>query len=56
LQVIDVSNPVSPKRVGENPAFDTFDLIVAGNNAFLAGFEDGLIILDLLRPSLRLEP
>ena len=57
LQVIDVSNPTQPRRVGGNSAFDAFDIIVAGNNVFVAAGEQGLMILDLFRaPPLRLEP
>ena len=39
-----------------NSLFGAFDVAVAGNKVFVAGFEDGLIILDLFRPSVRLEP
>jgi hypothetical protein len=56
LEVIDVSDPANPRRVGGNSLFAASDLIVAGNKVFVAGFEDGLAILDLYRPSLRLEP
>src|SRR6185503_1872849 len=33
-----------------NSLFGAFDVAVAGNKVFVAGFEDGLIILDLFRP------
>jgi hypothetical protein len=55
LQVIDVSNPASPQRVGGNSLVDARGLIVAGTNVFVAAGYDGLVILDLFRPSLRLE-
>ena len=54
--VIDVSNPASPQRVGGNSLFAASGLIVAGNKVFVAADYDGLVILDLFRPSLRLEP
>ena len=57
LQVIDVSDPTQPRRVGGNSAFDAFDITVAGNNVFVTAGEQGLMILDLFRaPPLRLEP
>src|SRR5262249_37483840 len=43
------------RRVGGNRNFSTVDVAVVGNKVFVAGSEDGLIILDLFRPSLRLE-
>jgi hypothetical protein len=55
LHVIDVSNPVNPRRVGGNSTFAARDLIVAGNNVFVAAGQDGLVILDLFR-ALRVEP
>jgi hypothetical protein len=55
LHVIDVSNPASPQRVGGNPIVAASNLIVAGNKVFAAAGSDGLVILDLFRPSLRLE-
>jgi hypothetical protein len=56
LQVIDVSNPANPQRVGGNSAvFSANDLVVAGNKVFVAAGYDGLVILDLFRPSLRLQ-
>jgi hypothetical protein len=54
--VIDVSNPANPQRVGGNLLVDARGLIVAGTNVFVAAGYDGLVILDLFRPSLRLEP
>jgi len=56
LQVIDVSNPANPQRVGGNSLVDARGLIVAGTNVFVAAGYDGLVIFDLFRPSLRLEP
>jgi len=56
LQVIDVSNPENPRRVGGNSAFGASDVVVAGTNVFVAAQYSGLVILDLFRPSLRLEP
>ena len=56
LQVIDVSNPASPRRVGGDSLVDARGLILAGTNVFVAAGYDGLVILDLFRPSLRLEP
>src|SRR6266540_178442 len=56
LQVIDVSNPANPRRVGGNSAFGASDVVVAGTNVFVAARFSGLVILDLFRPSLRLEP
>ena len=57
LQVIDISNPANPQRVGGNSAFgDARDLVVAGTNVFVAAGQAGLVILDLFRPSVRLEP
>jgi hypothetical protein len=56
LQVIDVSNPANPQRIGGNPAVYNYlmhSLVVAGTNVFVAG--NGLVILDLFRVSLRLE-
>jgi hypothetical protein len=55
LEVIDVSNPASPQRVGGNSLFAASNLIVAGNKVFVAATSDGFVILDLFRPSLRLE-
>ena len=53
--MLGVKQPGQPiRRVGGNPAFYARDLTVAGNNVFVAG-PDGLVILDLFRPSLRLE-
>src|SRR5262249_19957720 len=56
LQVIDVSDPTQPRRVGGNSAFDAFDITVAGNKVFVAAGDQGLMILDLYRAPLRLEP
>src|SRR6266540_1996268 len=56
LQVIAVSNPANPRRVGGNSAFGASDVVVAGTNVFVAARFSGLVILDLFRPSLRLEP
>jgi hypothetical protein len=56
LQVIDVSDPTQPRRVGGNRAFNAFDVIVAGNKVFVTAGEQGLMILDLFRAPLRLEP
>lgn len=55
LQVIDVSNPANPRRVGGNSLVDARGFMVAGTNVFVAAGYDGLVILDLFRPSLRLE-
>src|SRR6185369_843538 len=54
--VIDVSNPANPRRVGGNSGFGASDVVVAGTNVFVAARYSGLVILDLFRPSLRLEP
>lgn len=56
LQVIDVSDPTQPRRVGGNSAFYASDVIVAGNNVFVAAGGQGLMILDLFRAPLWLEP
>ena len=54
--MIDVSNPANPQRVGGNSGFGASDVVVAGANVFFAARFSGLVILDLFRPSLRLEP
>jgi len=56
VQVIDVSHPANPRRVGGNSGFDASDVLVAGPNVFVAARWSGLVILDLYRPSLHLEP
>jgi hypothetical protein len=55
LQVIDVSSPANPRRVGGNSGFGASDVVVAGTNVFVAAYFGGFVILDLFRPSLRLE-
>jgi hypothetical protein len=56
LQVIDVSDPRQPRLVGGNSAFDAFNVTVAGNKVFVTAGVEGLMILDLFRAPLRLEP
>ena len=56
LAIIDVSNPANPQRVGGNSLFPASDVVVAGTNVFVADRFSGLVILDLFRPSSRLEP
>jgi hypothetical protein len=54
LQVIDVSDPASPRRVGGNSAYFAVDVAVYGDNVFVAGGADGLVIFETFRPPLRL--
>jgi hypothetical protein len=56
LHVIDVSDPAQPRRVGGNSAFNAFDVTIAGNKVFVTAGAEGLMILDLFRVPVRLEP
>jgi hypothetical protein len=56
LQVIDVSNPTQPHLVGDNSAFSASDVTVAGDKVFATAGAQGLMIFDLFRAPLRLEP
>ncbi len=55
LQIIDISNPAAPQLIGSfiNPGTTTIakGIAVAGNYAYLAYGDDGLIIVDVSTPA-----
>jgi hypothetical protein len=55
LHVIDIGDPANPRRVGGNSAFTASDVFVDGDRVYVAGGEDGLIILNTYQPPPRLE-
>jgi hypothetical protein len=50
LQVIDVSDPAKPRRVGGNSSFDGQAVLVGSNHVFVAAGSDGLVILHPFTP------
>src|SRR4051794_40345987 len=52
LQVIDVSNPASPQRVGGYDTSGTaYGVTVSGNCAYVADFDSGLRVIDVSDPA-----
>jgi RNA polymerase sigma factor (sigma-70 family) len=52
LQVIDVSDPASPVRVGGiDTGSSAKDVVVSGNHAYMADFRAGLQIIDITDPA-----
>ncbi len=52
LEVFDISDPLSPARVGEcGPFGDTCGLHSSGNNVYLASGEGGLHVIDVSGPA-----
>ena len=49
-QVIDVSNPAAPVKVGQIDAADAWDVEVRGNYAYVADGDSGLRVLDISAP------
>jgi hypothetical protein len=49
LEVIDISNPSHPERVGSGPYFadGVFGVAGSGNHIYLAGVTEGLLILEM---------
>jgi hypothetical protein len=50
LQVIDVSNPANPQRVGGNPVFNASSVVVGGEKVYVAAGTNGLAVLNLFVP------
>ena len=56
LQVIDISDPVNPKRVNWHDDSGTaYDLAVSGNYAYVADLDAGLQVFDIRNPSVPVE-
>jgi len=51
LQIVDISNPMTPKLCGK-PGFTekTFDILTFGNRLLLADFNQGLQVVDITSP------
>jgi hypothetical protein len=56
LQVVDITNPASPRQVGSITEFNSWGLTLAGDRVYVAAQEDGLVILDPYQPPPRIEP
>ncbi len=51
LEVLDVSNPANPVKLGQNYAHVALGVAVAGGYAYVAAGNDGLVVLDVTNPS-----
>lgn len=50
LQVLEVSNPANPRRVGANKPFKAYAAIISGDKVLVAAIQQGLLILNPFAP------
>ena len=52
LQIVDISNPQSPKLRGSHKGSQIWDVAISGQHAYVAGVRNSLYVIDFLEPTM----